>query len=562
MLASLRSFVRAHVFLTAILGLALLWGAYWLYGSLTAKPTQTQYVTAPVQKGTLITSVSGSGQVAVADQLDVKPQVSGTILSVNVQPGQTIHAGDVIMTIDNTSALKAVRDAQLNLSNAELSLEKLLGPGNPAVPLVTATAQNTLAQDYDTGFNDVANTFLDLPTIMTGLQNILYGSDRTLGGGNQLNIDYFTSVSERYDMTTADTYRTDTAAKYQEARTEYTQAFNDYKAASRFSASTTIDALITETYATTKTIADTVKSATNLIQLYEDNLTNVNLQPQTLADTYLTNLNSYTGLTNSHVSSLLSITNSIQSDKDAITNAGISIQAQQLSLQQNKNALADAQSNLAYYTVTAPLSGTVAKVDVIAGDSASSGSAAATIITNQKLANISLNEVDAAKVAIGQQVTLTFDAIPDLTIAGKVTQIDALGTVSQGVVTYNVQIAFDTQDTRVKAGMSVNASIVTAVKQNVLLVPNSAVKTSGTQTYVDVLDATTTQPGVSPVPVQTPIQVGLANDTSTEVVSGLTEGQNVVTRTVGGTAATASQSAPSLLSSIGGRFGGRAATGN
>ncbi|MBU6141542.1 HlyD family efflux transporter periplasmic adaptor subunit [Patescibacteria group bacterium] len=557
MLARLRSFLRAHIFLSTVLGLVLLWGGYRLYSAATATPTQTQYITAPVQKGTLITSVSGSGQVAVANQLDVKPQVSGTILSVNVQPGQTIHTGDVIMTIDNTSALKTVRDAQLNLSNAELNLEKLLGPGNPSVPLVTATAQNTLAQDYDTGFNDVANTFLDLPTIMTGLQNILYGSDRTLGGGNQLNIDYFTSVSERYDPTTADVYRTDTAAKYQEARSEYTKAFNDYKAASRFSASTTIDALITETYATTKTIADAVKSSTNLIQLYEDNLTNVNLQPQALADTYLSNLNSYTGLTNSHVSSLLGITNSIQSDKDAITNAGISIQAQELSLQQSKNALADAQSNLAYYTVTAPLSGIVAKVDVIPGDTASSGSAAATIITNQKLADISLNEVDAAKVALGQQVTLTFDAIPDLTIAGKVTQIDALGTVSQGVVTYNIEIAFDTQDTRVKASMSVNASIVTAVKQNVLLVPNSAIKTSGTQTYVDVLDAATAQPGASPAPVQTPIQTGLSNDASTEVVSGLSEGQNVVTRTVTGAAAASATAAPSLLSSIGGRFAGR-----
>ena len=100
------------------------------------------------------------------------------------------------------------------------------------------------------------------------------------------------------------------------------------------------------------------------------------------------------------------------------------------------------------------------------------------LITKQKIAEISLNEVDAAKVKVGQKVTLTFDAIDGLSITGEVSEIDALGTVSQGVVTYGVKIAFDTQDERVKSGMSVSAAIITDVKQNVLLVPNAAVKSN------------------------------------------------------------------------------------
>src|SRR5207248_903868 len=86
------------------------------------------------------------------------------------------------------------------------------------------------------------------------------------------------------------------------------------------------------------------------------------------------------------------------------------------------------------------------------------------------------------------KATLTFDAIPDLTISGTVAEIDSLGTVSQGVVTYNVKISFDTQDSRIKGAMSVSAAIITEVKQDVLVVLNSAVKSSSGASYVEMFD--------------------------------------------------------------------------
>jgi multidrug efflux pump subunit AcrA (membrane-fusion protein) len=168
-----------------------------------------------------------------------------------------------------------------------------------------------------------------------------------------------------------------------------------------------------------------------------------------------------------------------------------------------------------------------------------------------QMAEISLNEVDVAKVAIGQKVTLTFDAIEGLSLTGVVSEIDTIGTVTQGVVTYNVKIAFDTQDERVKGGMSVNASIITNVKADTLVVPNSAVKTQGTGHYVEIFDppiATTSgnQGTVSKVaPHKVQVEIGLANDTSTEITSGLKEGEQVVTKTTTTTAV--KTAAPSLI---------------
>lgn len=191
--------------------------------------------------------------------------------------------------------------------------------------------------------------------------------------------------------------------------------------------------------------------------------------------------------------------------------------------------------------VTAPINGTVIALNVKVGDSvgsvsgatgdnqttSSSNSSLITIANLEKFkANIALSEIDVTKVKIGQSATLTFDAIEDFTLTGKVVEIDASGTVTQGVVSFNVKIAFDTKDGRIKPGMTVSASIVTKRKDNVLLVPNAAVKTEGGQTFVEVLQNGT--------PQSVSVKVGLSNEVSTEIISGLQEGDKVVTASLGG----------------------------
>lgn len=94
--------------------------------------------------------------------------------------------------------------------------------------------------------------------------------------------------------------------------------------------------------------------------------------------------------------------------------------------------------------------------------------------------------------------------------------------------------------------MSANADIITEVKTDALAVPNSAVKTDANEgNYVQMLDA-------SGQPQNQPVQIGIANDTSTEILSGLNEGDKVVTQTInaGGVAGTAA------AQQSGGGFGG------
>jgi multidrug efflux pump subunit AcrA (membrane-fusion protein) len=165
-------------------------------------------------------------------------------------------------------------------------------------------------------------------------------------------------------------------------------------------------------------------------------------------------------------------------------------------------------------------------------------------------AQVQINEVDVPNVALDQKVMMTFNAVSGLSVSGKVEKMDSLGTITQGVVTYNATISFDTMDPRIKPGMSVSASIITGVKQDVLIVPNSAVKTQsgGGGNYVEVLKSG------EATPEQVSVKIGAVNNTNTEIVSGLSVGDNIVTRTINPnqTSATSTQSSGARIPGIGG----------
>jgi RND family efflux transporter MFP subunit len=200
--------------------------------------------------------------------------------------------------------------------------------------------------------------------------------------------------------------------------------------------------------------------------------------------------------------------------------------------------------------VLAPIDGTVSAINVKNGDdlgksASSSSSYSAPIIIGDLAtlkAEVQVNEVDIPDVALGQKVMMTFGAIENLTVSGKVEKMDALGTITQGVVNYNVIIGFDTLDKRIKPSMSVSAKIITGIKQDVIVVPNSALKTQNNTTYIEVLSDDSQAPG------RRTIEIGAANNTETEIVSGINVGDNIVTQTIDPNAKT--------TTTTGGLFGG------
>lgn len=551
--------ILQHKLIMGIILILVSAGGYFGYQGLTKDTNTTHYVTTVVKKGALITSISGSGQVSISNQIDIKPKVSGDVVYVGVENGQKVKAGDLLFQLDTTEAEKAVRDDEINLESAKLSLEQLK---EPADQLSILQAENALSQAktskenaeanlekaYEDGFNAISSSFLDLPTIITGLSDILYAYDiaksETTISDYSWNISVLKNSVEYDDRYQLEKFISSAETNYKSARAKYDENFENYKNASRYSDKKTIERLLNETVETTKSMADTTKSEMNMLDYWVDYRSQNDLRIYNKVTEYQSDLESYTSKTNSHLSSLLSIQQTIENSKQAIINAGqsiaekteslnklkagpdeLEIKAKELTIKQRENALQDAKDKLSDYYIRAPFDGIVTNINVEKGESVSSNKVLATIISKQKIAEITLNEVDIAKVKVGQKANITFDAVDDLNITGKVVEIDTLGEVTQGVVEYGVKISFDTQDKRVKPGMSLSANIITEAKQNTLLVPNQAVKIDKTsRRYVELLK--------NNIPVQQPVEIGLSNDTTTEILEGLKEGDIVITQAI------------------------------
>ena len=227
--------------------------------------------------------------------------------------------------------------------------------------------------------------------------------------------------------------------------------------------------------------------------------------------------------------------------------AEISLEVAEKNVETNWSSYQNALTDASKRKVVSPIEGTINAVNIKNGDdlgrlSSNSNSSAPIIIGNMETlkAQVEVNEVDIANVSIGQKVSLTFNAIDGLTSTGKVEKIDSLGISSSGVVSYNVTIGLDSLDERIKPEMSVSAAIITNVKQDVLLVPNSSVKTQNGSFYVQVL--------LGENPERKTVEIGLSNDVQTEIISGMSEGENIITQTVSSDSVNSSSSSPSSRS--------------
>lgn len=133
-------------------------------------------------------------------------------------------------------------------------------------------------------------------------------------------------------------------------------------------------------------------------------------------------------------------------------------------------------------------------------------------------------ESDITKLQIGQRAKITFDALSAEDIFdATVSEIDPASTVIQDVVYYRIKLNLDNLDPRFKAGMSANIDVLTAKKDNVLTIPQRAIKTEGDKKYVDVLQADNTTRKIY-------VETGLEGDGGmVEITSGLKGGEKIVT---------------------------------
>jgi macrolide-specific efflux system membrane fusion protein len=248
-------------------------------------------------------------------------------------------------------------------------------------------------------------------------------------------------------------------------------------------------------------------------------------------------------------------------ENDAWLAAEASFLNQQTTLSQANISLSNASINLqlASPTITAPYTGTISNINLVSGMVITASTNSTTGATSsQRIAviknaatpiiNVTLGETDVPNVKIGQKATITFDSIIDKTFTGVVATVDRIGTVSSNVTSYGVNIKLDSGSDLILPNMAATADIIIDTATDILYVPSAALITQNGQTMAKTL--------VNGKEVDVAVETGISSDTDTVIVSGLTEGETVITGTTSKTSSTGSSTGTSIFSRSFGGGGG------
>ena len=245
----------------------------------------------------------------------------------------------------------------------------------------------------------------------------------------------------------------------------------------------------------------------------------------TQAATYLGTVNDAAG--GSIVNATQNVTTTAQRGQQSIDAATTALSSKPFDLTNSQatvdnaaSAVETAQNNLANAVVTAPSAGVVASIASQVGEAAANPFLVLANTTSLVLHG-TIGETDVAKVKLGLVANVAVDAVTAAgRMTGRVTSLDPVATIQSGVPVYGIDVTIDVPNAQVKPGMTGTATVVIASRQGVLTVPNLAIRTTNGRRYLQIL-----KDGEA---VDTDVVFGIANDTTTEVVSGVQEGDLAV----------------------------------
>ncbi len=207
---------------------------------------------------------------------------------------------------------------------------------------------------------------------------------------------------------------------------------------------------------------------------------------------------------------------------------------------QAKEMVSKAQTNLGYAIITSPIDGVVISKSVEEGQTVAASYATPELFTIAKdlkdmqvVADV--DEADIGDVKEGERVTFTVDAYPNDTFEGVVKQVRQEATTTNNVVTYEVVISAPNSELKLKPGLTANVTIYTAERQNVVSVPSKALRFTPTKDLVKGIKIVDCN-GKNKVWTKEgntfrahAVQIGMTDGINTEILSGIKQGQEVVT---------------------------------
>jgi HlyD family secretion protein len=498
---------RAIIVLVVIIVLAGVAVAVYLrFGSQSARAaTPTSGQTATVTLGSLTASVAGAGNIASRAAVNLSFGAAGLVTKVNVNVGDGVIAGQVLAQLDTSNLELQLQNAQVNLKVAQDKLAQAQNPNN-AQDIANARSQVDAAQaNYNTLVAGASRADLAAAQAAVVSAQAAYNAAVQSAGTSNSQLEAAAAAVQKAQVAV------------QVAQAAYDKIANNPQIAMTSQAATLQGATID--YNTAKAnyeslAATTGSSATSQVQAARSQVDQAQaslakLQNQVTPNA-ITAAKATVDQAKNNLEKLLagSDANTLDIAQNGVDQAEIAVKQAQLQLQQTQ--------------IAAPFDGIVTILNLTVGQNAASGSTVQVQVADLAHLEIVVNmaEVDIPKIKGGQPVQITLDALPDAALKGSVTAIAPAGTLTQGVVNYPVTVSIDNPPDTVKSGMTASLNVVIQQKDNVLLVPNRAVRTQGRQKVATVL--------FEGQQIQVSVTTGMNNDTMTEVTSGLKEGDTVL----------------------------------
>lgn len=540
----------------AIISIAIVISGYTFY-----KNTRPHvYATVPVSRGDIREEVNVTGKVKPAQNLDIAFEKGGRVAHIRVQVGDKVQAGQEIMQLDNADLYAQLSQAQANVRSQDAKLDQLTAGARQEDLAISQTqvdnaksaladAQRNLVNVTEKAATDLANLYSSVPDTLTDAYTKSDDAIRNQVSSLFLNNETsqatlsFSSFNDQaklaaeadrvrstdelnafsQDVATArtangDAATLDTTLKNAQLHLNiFLKLFADLQ-----DVVNSPNGLNAATLGTYKTAISTAR--TNIVS----GLTNVNKQRQTIAAQGSTN---QSAISNAQ-SNITAAQSALEQAQRQLTLKIAGASTQDIAYQ--KSQAENARANVDYYqaqinktVLRAPFTGTVTKIVPLVGDIISPNMPMISVIGAGKFQIESyIAEADIAKIKTGNEANVTLDAYgPDVPFKAKIIMIDLSATTIEGVATYKTTLEFTQENSRILSGLTANIDILSETHPNVLYVPTRNITSREGSKYVKLL--VDKEKGiVNEVKVTTGLR---GSDGHTEIISGVTEGDQIVT---------------------------------
>lgn len=452
--------------------------AFLVLPNLSARRAAAQ--AAPTGAVTTITAVSrveSSGTVQALQAANLTWKTTGQVATVDVQVGDQVKADQVLMTLDPLSAPANVIGAQADLINAQKTLDNLLTPeqtdianAQKAVADAQAAldkAERTLSRlqspdvaYYQDQFNRAQQnlTAAEQNAEITNFATALKAAQDALETATN-NLEYYKNLEAQYPG-----YSQQRGNVLEKAQDAYDKAVNDLK---------TAQYNLEQAQARN---GNAITDARDKLDTARANLAAAQAGPDALD---LAQAEADAAVAQAKL-------DAAQEKLDTLLNGA---DPQDIAVAQAR--VQSAQATVDQLTLKAPFAGEVLAVHYLPGDLVVQSQVAVVLANRSQLqVDVQVDESEVARIALGDAVTLTLDALVGVEFPGQVDFIDPVGQTVAGLVKYTVRVAFQPGAEQLPyLGGTANATIITDIQADVLAVPLDAVQNDEAGEYVTRVDA-------------------------------------------------------------------------